>query len=164
MNNKQTIAEKHGVIISNFQPRNIIVKDITILNCCGGIVSLLVSLLFMIMPIINNNNTGLRIACISLSVILLLLSILDFIHIFLFKIEFQEKEKIIYYRDFCKKFNFPITDIQYFMVEEDEDMLARFYTIRIYLSNKKIKYTISQTNKENFIFLLNLLKCEVEQI
>lgn len=159
MNKKQTIAEKHGVDLNNFQIRNIIVKDITILNYCCGIFLLITSLAFLIVGIINKNNSFSLIFYILLSVVLLLLAIILFAYIFLFKIEF--KEGIICYRGFCKKFNFLVTDIQYFMVEEDR--LARFYTIHIYFDNKKIKYATSQNNKQNFIFLLNLLKSGIEQ-
>ena len=45
------------------------------------------------------------------------------------------------------------------------DSLARYYRIQLILDNdKKIKYTIAQENKENLIFLLNLLKMGIEQI
>lgn len=160
MNDKQTIAEKHGVDLNNFQIRNIIVKDITIFNCCCGIFLLIISLVFSIGAIINQNNLFLLIFYIVLGVVLLLLSIVFLGCIFLFKIGYQDGR--IYYRCFCGKCNFHVTDIQYFIVEEDP--LGRFYTIRIYFNNKKIKYTISQNHKQNFIFLLNLLKSGIEQM
>ena len=76
------------------------------------------------------------------------------------KITAEEK---IYYRHFFKGLLFNVSDIKCFEVEMDS--LARYYRIQLILDNdKKIKYTIAQENKENLIFLLNLLKMGIEQI
>ena len=76
-------------------------------------------------------------------------------------VEFKEEK--IYYRHFFKGLLFNVSDIKCFGVEMDS--LARYYRIQLILDNdKKIKYTIAQENKENLIFLLNLLKMGIEQI
>ena len=123
MNKKQTIAEKHGVDLNNFQIRNIIVKDVTAFNFCGGVFVLITSLVFLIGAMTNKNNTFALIFFSLLSVALLLLSIVHFLYMFLFKIKFQDG--MICYQSVWKKLDFFVTDIQYFMVAPSTDGTPR---------------------------------------
>lgn len=159
MNNKLTIAQNHGVDISKYQSRNIIVKDTSFFNIFAEIFMFILSLFFLVIAILNKDKTFILIFLLSLSVITFFASIAAFIDTISFKIAFTNGT--ICYRRFLQKLNFFVTNIQYFTVESDH--LSRYYTIQIFLNNNVIKYRISQNNKENFIFLLNLLKSGIEQ-
>jgi len=159
MNNKLTIAQNHGVDINKYQSRNIIVKDTSFFNIFAEIFMFILSLFFLVIAILNKDKTFILIFLLSLSVITFFASIAAFIDTISFKIAFTNGT--ICYRRFLQKLNFFVTNIQYFTVESDH--LSRYYTILIFLNNNVIKYRISQNNKENFIFLLNLLKSGIEQ-
>lgn len=160
MNKKQSIAQTHGVDLNNFEPQNVTVKAITAVNILYGLFLFLVAFIFVIMAIINRKSTLLLSLGISLGVILFLITFYLFLDILSFKLEFKKGE--IHYRHFFKRTLFNVSDIKCFRAETDSQ--ARFYRIQFILAdNKQIKYTISETNKANFILLLNLLKMGVEQ-
>ncbi len=161
MSKKNSIAEAHSVDLNNFETRKVTVKEITVVNILCGLFLLLIALVFVIMAITNRESTMSLSLGVSLGAILLILAFFLFLDIFSFKVEFKEEK--IHYRHFFKRSLFNVSDIKCFGVEMDN--LARYYRIQLILDNdKKIKYTIAQENKENLIFLLNLLKMGIKQI
>ena len=161
MSKTKSIAEIHGIDLNNFKTRKVTVKDITVVNIFYGLFLLLIALVFVILAITNRESTLLLSLGMSLGAILLMLTFFLFLDIFSFIIEFKEEK--IHYRHFFKSSLFNISDIKCFRVESVN--LERYYQIQLILYNdKKIKYTIAQENKENLIFLLNLLKMGIEQI
>ena len=161
MSKNNSIAETHSIDLNNFEIRKVTVKQITVVNILYGLFLLLIASIFVIMAICNRDSTLLLSLGMSSGTILLILACFLFLDIFSFKVEFKEEK--IYYRHFFKGLLFNVSDIKCFGLEMDS--LVRYYRIQLILDNdKKIKYTIAQENKENLIFLLNLLKMGIEQI
>ena len=159
MANKQNIAEKYGVDLKDFRARDVIVKNHSIPYLLGGVLEFAFACIFLLMAIKYKDNKFVFAFGILLSVVLLLCSIIIFLDMFSLKIEWKGTN--IYYRHFWKKININVTDIRYFVAEEDNrDSMER---VHIYLNDRKIEYMLSTTNKENLIFLLNLLKNGIEQ-
>ena len=160
MDTKINIAENHSVDLNVFEKRDVVVRDISFFNVFWSIFLAIIALSFLITLIVCKKDVALLIVCPLFIMIGSTSSIFLIIHMLTFKI--QVKENNICYGHFFHYVHINLKDIKSFVVK-DEGKDSRFYAIQIYLDNKKIKYSISNTNKENLIFLLNLLKSGVKQ-
>lgn len=157
----KNIAEENSININNYIITNTIVKDKPIIEYISLILFWVLSIIFIIEGIININYKYAGVICIVLGILFLIFGLVILLHMLMFEIIY--KDDVIIYKDVFKNETIEIKNIQSFKVETDSK--TRYYTIEItYNENKKIKYHISYTNKENFVLLLNLLKSGIKQI
>ena len=158
--NKKNIAEQHGVDLQNYVIRNVRISHTNKLNCALCCFFVIGTLFFIVLSILKRNSDIVLTWNVFLGLIFFIGSL---VFMDLLSQEIYYTDEKITYRRFFKKYVFNVSDIEYFSVIYSQ--LHARERIEISLkTNKKFCYEIASYNKENFIFLLNLLKLGVPQI
>lgn len=154
------IAKQNSVELESYEIKNVVVKENKVLFLVFGIIFFLLFTLFLIYGLSYYEVTNLLITCIAFSVLFLIVSIINVLEIFSFKLTYQD-DKLVYNYYFKKKI-INISDIQNIKIIKLAKIDA--YKIEINGVDNKIKYEIGSKNKENLALLLNLQKQGIEQI
>lgn len=154
------IAKQNSVELESYEIKNVVVKENKVLFLVFGIIFFLLFTLFLIYGLSYYEVTNLLITCIAFSVLFLIVSIINVLEIFSFKLTYQD-DKLVYNYYFKKKI-INISDIQNIKIIKLAKIDA--YKIEINSVDNKIKYEIGSKNKENLALLLNLQKQGIEQI
>ncbi len=154
------VAKQNSVELDSYEIKNVVVKENKVLFLVFGIIFFLLFALFLIYGISYYEVTNLLVTCIDFSVVFLVVSIINILEVFSFKLAYQD-DRLVYNYYFKKKI-INISDIQNVKIIKLAKVDA--YKIEINGADNKIKYEIGSKNKENLALLLNLQKQGIEQI
>ena len=160
-NIKKNIAVENSINIKYYKERNVTVKDKDMIGYVSIAISFILSIIFIIGSINYKNDKTILIIFIVLGIIFFIFSIIMILYCIIFELKYEDD--YLYYKNIFKKEKISINNIKSFKANTDN--MSRYYYVEInYNPDKKIRYQISVTNKENFILLLNLLKKDITQI
>lgn len=151
------LAQKHSIDLSKYEVRNIVVKDRSFGSFFIIFFMLMTSIIFLIAGIHIKNEIFISTIIFICALFFFVTHLICIFDMILFKIEYNNNN--IQYRKNFKKVNFYVYDIKYFRIQESK----LIYMIELCVKNKIYKYNISVLNKSNFIFILNLLKMNIEE-
>lgn len=154
------IAKEHSINIEKYEIQNVIVKinQISLYVACS--IFIIIGLISLLIPIINEVKNEELWVCITFACFMIPTFLIILLYLIMFKIEY--KDDVILYRTFFKTRIINIKDIYKYKVEKMNR--TNDYCISIYYLKNRIDYIINSANKENFIFLLNLQQLGIKQI
>jgi len=152
-------AKENGIDLFVYKMQNVVVTQKTTTNFLMSFFFLFVSVLFGVIAVIEKQSVLAVVICSVLSAVTFVCFVLFIADILTFKIVFNNGD--ICARVGLKKYSFNLTQIDYFSAEHSAK--SGTYEVKIVAKNVQLKYEISYTNKNNFVFLLNLAKAKIPQ-